>query len=45
MGLYDMMMIKDNHVTAAGGIPAAIARAEAYIAHKVRDCNAVKPDA
>jgi hypothetical protein len=35
MGLYDMMMIKDNHVTAAGGIPAAIARAEAYIVEKV----------
>ncbi|KAF5836838.1 quinolinate phoshoribosyltransferase [Dunaliella salina] len=34
MGLFDMMMIKDNHVTAAGGIPAAIARAEAYIADK-----------
>lgn len=35
MGLYDMMMIKDNHVTAAGGIPEAIARAEAFIAQKV----------
>lgn len=35
MGLYDMMMIKDNHVTAAGGITAAVARAEAYIADKV----------
>uniref|UniRef100_A0A7S0WZN1 Nicotinate-nucleotide pyrophosphorylase [carboxylating] n=1 Tax=Chlamydomonas leiostraca TaxID=1034604 RepID=A0A7S0WZN1_9CHLO len=31
MGLYDMMMIKDNHVTAAGGVTQAIARAEAYI--------------
>jgi len=38
MGLYDMMMIKDNHVTAAGGIPAAIARAEAYIANNVSSC-------
>lgn len=24
MGLYDMVMIKDNHVTAAGGITAAV---------------------
>lgn len=31
MGLYDMMMIKDNHVMAAGGISAAIKGAEAYI--------------
>ena len=27
MGLYDMLMIKDNHVAAAGGITAAVARA------------------
>ncbi|KAJ9529342.1 hypothetical protein QJQ45_013770, partial [Haematococcus lacustris] len=32
MGLYDMMMIKDNHVTAAGGVTAAITRAEEFIA-------------
>eukprot|EP00798_Chlamydomonas_sp_ICE-L_P010110 gene10110-8012_t len=31
MGLYDMMMIKDNHVAAAGGIAAAVQRAEEYI--------------
>lgn len=31
MGLYDMMMIKDNHVAAAGGIKAAVQRAEDYI--------------
>jgi nicotinate-nucleotide pyrophosphorylase (carboxylating) len=31
MGLYDMMMIKDNHIAAAGGIPAAVQRAEQYI--------------
>lgn len=30
MGLYDMMMIKDNHVDFAGGIPQAIAAARAY---------------
>jgi nicotinate-nucleotide pyrophosphorylase (carboxylating) len=29
-GLYDWMMIKDNHVDAAGGIKAAIERAHAY---------------
>ncbi|EFJ44480.1 hypothetical protein VOLCADRAFT_106344 [Volvox carteri f. nagariensis] len=31
MGLYDMMMIKDNHIAAAGGIRAAVQRAEEYI--------------
>lgn len=31
MGLYDMMMIKDNHIAAAGGITAAVRGAEAYI--------------
>jgi nicotinate-nucleotide pyrophosphorylase (carboxylating) len=31
IGLYDMMMIKDNHIAAAGGIAAAVAKAEAYI--------------
>ncbi|GIL94792.1 hypothetical protein Vretimale_941 [Volvox reticuliferus] len=31
MGLYDMMMIKDNHIAAAGGIRAAVQRAEDYI--------------
>ena len=30
MGLYDMMMIKDNHVDFAGGIPQAIAAARSY---------------
>ena len=29
-GLYDMMMIKDNHADFAGGIPQAITRAKAY---------------
>lgn len=29
MGLYDMVMIKDNHVTEAGGITAAVARCQA----------------
>ncbi len=30
-GLYDMIMIKDNHVDYAGGIEAAITKADAYI--------------
>ena len=29
MGLFDAFLIKENHVAAAGGIPAAIARARA----------------
>lgn len=31
MGLYDMVMIKDNHADFAGGIPQAILRAQAYL--------------
>lgn len=31
MGLYDMIMIKDNHVDYAGGIEAAITRAREYV--------------
>ncbi len=30
-GLYDMVLIKDNHVTAAGGIGPAIRAAERYL--------------
>lgn len=33
-GLYDMIMIKDNHTDMAGGIPHAIAAAKAYLAQK-----------
>lgn len=32
MGLYDMIMIKDNHVDYAGGIEAAITRTKEYLA-------------
>ncbi len=32
MGLYDMMMIKDNHIDYAGGIEQAILKANKYIA-------------
>ncbi|GFR48368.1 hypothetical protein Agub_g10258 [Astrephomene gubernaculifera] len=31
MGLFDMMMIKDNHIAAAGGIRPAVKRAEEWI--------------
>lgn len=30
-GLYDMLMIKDNHIDYAGGIPAAIKRCKEYL--------------
>ena len=36
MGLYDMIMLKDNHIDYAGGLTAAIEKAAAYI-------NNVKP--
>ena len=32
MGLYDMIMLKDNHVDFAGGIVQAIEKANAYTA-------------
>ncbi|HTS00178.1 MAG TPA: carboxylating nicotinate-nucleotide diphosphorylase, partial [Bacteroidota bacterium] len=36
-GLDDMVLIKDNHVVAAGGIAAAVARCRAYLAeHNIR---------
>jgi nicotinate-nucleotide pyrophosphorylase (carboxylating) len=33
MGLYDAVMIKDNHIVASGGITAAVARAREAIPH------------
>lgn len=33
-GLYDMMMIKDNHIDFAGGIEAAVKKANAYLKEK-----------
>jgi nicotinate-nucleotide pyrophosphorylase (carboxylating) len=36
-GLYDMIMIKDNHADFAGGIPRAIAAAHAYLTMKGMD--------
>lgn len=36
-GLYDMIMIKDNHHDMLGGIPQAIAAARAYLDHNQLD--------
>jgi nicotinate-nucleotide pyrophosphorylase (carboxylating) len=36
-GLYDMIMIKDNHHDFAGGIPQAIASAKQYLTSTGRD--------
>lgn len=37
MGLYDMIMIKDNHVDFAGGIEQAITACTTYLAAKNKD--------
>lgn len=37
MGLYDMIMLKDNHVDYAGGIAEAITRCNAYLMEKNLD--------
>jgi nicotinate-nucleotide pyrophosphorylase (carboxylating) len=34
-GLYDAVLIKDNHIAVAGGVTAAIAAARAYAGHLV----------
>ncbi|KAL6772319.1 NIC2 [Auxenochlorella protothecoides x Auxenochlorella symbiontica] len=39
MGLFDMVMIKDNHIAAAGGIAAAVARAESYLRERGIQCG------
>src|SRR5690606_41881494 len=31
MGLYDMVMLKDNHIDFCGGIPAAIEKTNEYL--------------
>lgn len=36
MGLYDMVMLKDNHIKIAGGIPAAIAAVKKNLPLSVR---------
>ncbi|HET6420125.1 MAG TPA: carboxylating nicotinate-nucleotide diphosphorylase [Geobacteraceae bacterium] len=35
-GLYDGVLIKENHIAAAGGISVAIQRARAYIPHTMK---------
>lgn len=37
IGLYDMVMLKDNHIDFAGGIEAAIDRTHAYLNEKGKD--------
>jgi len=37
IGLYDMILIKDNHVDYAGGIANAISSAQSYLKDKGRD--------
>ena len=34
MGLYDMIMLKDNHIDYAGGIAAAVQRTQEYLQEK-----------
>ncbi len=36
MGLYDAAMIKDNHITAAGGIKNAVERVRANVSHMTK---------
>lgn len=35
-GLYDGVLIKENHIAAAGGIAQAVSRARAYIPHTLK---------
>ncbi len=37
MGLYDMVMLKDNHVDFAGGIEPAISKVNSYLKEKNKD--------
>ena len=37
IGLFDMILLKDNHVDFAGGITNAIKRAQAYLQEKGKD--------
>ncbi len=37
IGLYDMVMLKDNHIDFAGGIEAAIDRTREYLRNKHKD--------
>ena len=35
-GLYDAVLIKENHITAAGGITAAVTRSRTFIPHTMK---------
>ena len=37
IGLFDMILIKDNHVDCGGGIPQAVSAARKYLAEKGKD--------
>ncbi len=37
MGLFDMIMLKDNHVDFAGGIEKAVTKTQAYLKEKGKD--------
>jgi nicotinate-nucleotide pyrophosphorylase (carboxylating) len=37
IGLFDMILLKDNHIDFAGGIPQAIACAKSYLKEKGKD--------
>ena len=39
-GLYDMIMIKDNHIDYAGGIPQAIQACKTYLKNKREEARA-----
>lgn len=38
MGLYDMILLKENHIRAAGGIAAAVVRAREHLRSTGREC-------
>ncbi len=45
MGLYDALMIKDNHIRACGSITAAVERAKATLGHMVKievECETIE---
>ena len=39
--LYDMIMLKDNHIDFAGGIPQAINKTRTYLAEKKKDLKII----
>jgi len=41
MGLFDMIMLKDNHIDFAGGIEPAITKAKAYLKEKGKDLKII----